>query len=173
MTEEVKNETKKNILVQLILALPLSLLIFLILVFAALVGIELKYADRIFPGVYVYQQDLSGMTLEEANGHLAAALPYTYQGELRLTYEEQVWEAQPIDLGYLIDPKASAQQAYDVGRGTRPGLRVYTFRLLLFLTRELLYLIYKTLQKSLIYPFVKHPWTCKTQRWLLSQGRSA
>jgi vancomycin resistance protein YoaR len=117
MTEEVKNETKKNILVQLILALPLSLLIFLILVFAALVGIELKYADRIFPGVYVYQQDLSGMTLEEANGHLAAALPYTYQGELRLTYEEQVWEAQPIDLGYLIDPKASAQQAYDVGRG--------------------------------------------------------
>ena len=36
---------------------------------------------------------------------------------MRLTYEDKVWEAQPIDLGYLIDPNASAQQAYDVGRG--------------------------------------------------------
>ncbi|HEY9121412.1 MAG TPA: VanW family protein [Brevefilum sp.] len=113
----MKTETKKNIPLQLILALPLSLLIFLILLFAALVGFEIKYADRIFPGVYVQQQDLSGMTLEEASGYLAAALPYTYQGELRLTYEDKVWEAQPIDLGYLIDPNASAQQAYDVGRG--------------------------------------------------------
>lgn len=117
MTQDVKSDMKKNTLLKLILAVPLSLLVFGALLLVALIGFELKYANRIFPGVYLHQQDLSGKTLEEASQHLAEALPYTYQEELRLTYQDHVWEAQPIDLGYLVDPNASAQQAYDVGRG--------------------------------------------------------
>jgi len=117
MVESLKKSPQKNTLVQIALAVPLSLLVFSVLLLATLIGFEITYAGRIFPGVYVHQQDLSGMTLEEASAHLAEVLPYTYEGNLQLTYNDQVWEAQPIDLGYLIDPSASAQNAYEVGRG--------------------------------------------------------
>jgi len=118
MMETLNSNTQKNIPLQLMLALPLSLLVFGTLLLAALIGFELRYAERIFPGVYVYQQDLSGMTLDEASSHLAEVFPYTYEGELQLTYQDQIWEAQPIDLGYLIDPNATAQKAFEVGRGS-------------------------------------------------------
>lgn len=117
MVESLKKNPQKNTLLQIALALPLSLLVFSLFLLAALIGFEINYAGRIFPGVYVHQEDLSGMTLEEASARLAEVLPYTYEGDLQLTYDGQVWEAQPIDLGYLIDPGASAQKAYEVGRG--------------------------------------------------------
>ncbi len=114
----MKKNVQKNTLLKLILAVPLSLLIFGALLLVSLVGYELKYAERIYPGVFVYQYDLSGMTIEEAEAYLTEVLPYTTQGELRLVYQDQVWEAHPIDLGYLIDIEASAQRAFDVGRGS-------------------------------------------------------
>ena len=110
--------SQKNLLINIMLALPISLLIFALLLTIVLIGFEITYADRVYPGVYLNQQDLSGMTFEEARGHLANLLPYTYQGELRLIYQDQVWEAQPGDLGFLVDPNASARQALDVGRAS-------------------------------------------------------
>ena len=85
-------------------------------------GFEVVYAERIYPGVYVQNMDLSGLTQEEARDRLEDALAYTYQGNLTFTYGEKSWQAHPIDLGYLIDPAFSAQQAYDYGRkGWLPG----------------------------------------------------
>jgi vancomycin resistance protein YoaR len=118
MVESMKKNPQKNTLLHIALAVPLSLLVFSVLLVAVLIGFEITYAGQIFPGVHVHQQDLSGMTLEEASAHLAEVIPYTYSGELELTYQDQVWEAQPIDIGYLIDPGASAQKAYEVGRGS-------------------------------------------------------
>lgn len=113
----MNKKTQKSTYIHIILAAPLSLLIFGVLLLAALLGFELTYSERIYPGVFVNNYDLSGMTLAEARVYLSEVLPYTYQGEVKLTYKDQVWDAQPIDLGYLIDPNATAQQAYSVGRG--------------------------------------------------------
>ncbi|MEA3326638.1 MAG: VanW family protein [Chloroflexota bacterium] len=107
---------KKHVFVQLFLAIPLSLVIFIMMAMVMLFSFEVGYANRIYPGVYVDDLDLSGLTLEEAGEHLAEALPYSYEGELTFFYDGRDWEAQPIDLGYLIDPGFNAQRAYDIGR---------------------------------------------------------
>ena len=114
--------SNKKLGMQILLALPLSLLIFSGLLIMLLVGFEVVYAERIYPGVYVQNMDLSGLTQEEARDRREDALAYTYQGNLTFTYGEKSWQAHPIDLGYLIDPAFSAQQAYDHGRkGWLPG----------------------------------------------------
>ena len=117
MIESKKDSPQKNTFLQIVLAVPISLVVFGVLLLTAMIGFEITYADRIYPGVFIHQYDLSGMSLEEARTHLAEVIPYTYEGELELTYQDQIWQVQPIELGYLIDPGASAKQAYEVGRG--------------------------------------------------------
>lgn len=114
MTENTS--PNKNLLLQVIFALPLSLILFGGLIVMLLVGFEVVYAERIYPGVYVQGLDLSGLSHDEASDLLAEALPYTYEGSITLSYGEKSWNAHPIDLGYLVDPSFSAQQAYDHGR---------------------------------------------------------
>jgi vancomycin resistance protein YoaR len=112
-----KSKDSKDRLIQLFLALPLTLLIFFLVILAALLGFEAVYADRVYPGVSVQNMDLSGLTLAEANQKLAEALQYSKEGTLQFTYQDLEWEVSPIDLGYLVDPAISAKQAFSVGRG--------------------------------------------------------
>lgn len=107
----------KNVLFRLFLALPVTLVVFSLLAIIALLGFEVVYADRVYPGVYVQNIDLSGMTREETDQALAEALQYADQGEVQFTYQDLIWKVNPIDLGFVIDPETSAQQAFSVGRG--------------------------------------------------------
>ena len=104
------------VIVKLALALIASLVLFGGLALIALVGYQVVYADRIFPGVSVAGIDLSGLKQDEAYQKLVDDLPYTYDGQIQLTYQDQVWTVRPIDLGYLVDPTATAQAALGVGR---------------------------------------------------------
>mgnify|MGYP001035983656 CR=1 FL=1 len=104
------------VIMKLALAVLASLILFGGLVLIALVGYQVVYADRIFPGVSVAGIDLSGFKVDEAYQALAEGLPYTYEGQIQLTYQEQVWTVRPIDLGYLVDPSGTAQAALGVGR---------------------------------------------------------
>jgi vancomycin resistance protein YoaR len=101
---------------KILLAVLASVVIFGLLLVVVLVGFQITYAGQIYPGVFVGSLDLSGLTAEEAYDVVAADLPYTYEGQIQFTYEGQVWDARPVDLGYLIDPTATAQRALDVGR---------------------------------------------------------
>ncbi len=104
------------VIMKIFLAVIASVAIFGILLIVALVGFQVAYAGRIYPGVFVGNLDLSGLTAEAAYDVLVADLPYTYEGRIQFTYEGQVWDARPVDLGYLVDPAATAQRALDVGR---------------------------------------------------------
>ena len=116
MTDEMTKNTRKIEFIQFILALPICVIVYIGLLIALLLGFDAVYANQIYPGVYVNDLDLSGMTLEEASQVLADAYPYTNGGTLQLTYQEQAWEVAPFELGYVVDPTISAQQAIDVGR---------------------------------------------------------
>lgn len=116
MNKITKSHPSKLVQKQLLLALPVSLIIFSAVVLMLLIGFEVVYANQVYPGIYMHDLDLSGMTLEEANVRLADALPYTYEGRLQLTYQDKVWEVRPIDIGYVVDPSTSAKQAFDFGR---------------------------------------------------------
>ncbi len=117
MIENRKTVSQKGVFTQLLLSLPLSLIIFGTLLIVLLFAYEVVNANRVYPGVYVHDLDLSGLTLDEASDLLSEKLNYTYEGNLSITYQDQVWEARPIDLGYLIDSVFSAQKAYEAGRG--------------------------------------------------------
>lgn len=104
------------VIMKIFLAVIASMAIFGMLLVVFLVGFQITYAGQIYPGVFVADLDLSGLTADEAYTVLVDELAYTYEGQIRFTYEGQVWDARPIDLGYLIDPSATAQRALDVGR---------------------------------------------------------
>lgn len=104
------------LLYRMLLALPVTAIVFGLVIVAALVGYEVAYADRVYPGVHVHNIDLSGLTLAETNQKLAEALQYSREGTLLFTYQDEAWAFTPVDLGYRIDPSTSAEQAYAVGR---------------------------------------------------------
>jgi len=116
MRENQPSQPQKKFFSQILWSIPISLALFGLAVVIALIAFEVVYADRVYPGIYVLDENLSGLSMNEASQRLSEALPYTYEGKVTLAYEDKVWEARPIDLGYLVDPTFSAQQAYDAGR---------------------------------------------------------
>ena len=104
------------IVIKLGLAVMASVIVFGALALIAWLGFEVVYADRIYPGVYVLDYDLSGLTEAEASLLLSEKLDYTYAGQVQFTYQDQDWSASPIDLGYMVDPSSSAHAALMVGR---------------------------------------------------------
>jgi len=112
----MNQKTEVPVIVKLALAVFASLVVFAGLVLVALVGYQIVYADRVFPGVSVAGIDLSGLKEDEAVQRLTEDLPYTYEGQIQITYQDQVWDVRPIDLGYLVDPNSTAQAALGVGR---------------------------------------------------------
>jgi vancomycin resistance protein YoaR len=117
MSDNIDLNSRKKVIKQLLFAIPLSVAIFCLMAILLLIGFEAVYAERIYPGVYIHATDLSGKSLAEASQTLADELPYTYEGRLTFIYQEQVWDASPIDLGYLVEPTTSAMKAFAVGRG--------------------------------------------------------
>lgn len=109
-------KTELPVTVKIALAVLASLVVFVGLAVIALVGYQVVYADRIFPGVSVAGIDLSGLKEDEAYQRLVEELPFTYDGQIQLTYQDQIWDVRPIDLGYLVDPTSTVQAALGVGR---------------------------------------------------------
>lgn len=116
MEHEIRKTSHKSEIIKLLMAVPLSLVFLGVIVLVLLISFEAVYANRVYPGVYVHDLDLSGMTHEESEEVLTDALPNIFEGTIKLTYQDQVWETEPADVGYMIDPTISAQQAFDIGR---------------------------------------------------------
>ncbi len=75
-----------------------------------------RYADHIYPGVSVYGVDVGSMAVDEAIAALQAALPDPATLTLTLSDGERTWTRTWADLGIRLDPAATAQLAYQVGR---------------------------------------------------------
>lgn len=59
---------------------------------------------------------LSGLTREEAAGKISSSYRYPDTGSILLVDGEQSWSLKPVQLGFYLDPVASANSAYDIGR---------------------------------------------------------
>ncbi len=112
----MQSPNQKKTFLRVLRAVPLSLLVFFVVLIGLLVTFNIVYANRIYPGVHMLDINLTGMTREEASQRLSEVLTYSYGGQLVFTYNDQSWEVRPIDLGYLMDPASSAQRALEVGR---------------------------------------------------------
>jgi vancomycin resistance protein YoaR len=85
-------------------------------VLAWVIGYQLLYAGRIFPGVSVAGVDLSGMRPDAAAAKLSQTLSYPINGKVLLRDGDKVWSASPAQLGMVFDASTSAQGAYRMGR---------------------------------------------------------
>jgi vancomycin resistance protein YoaR len=89
---------------------------FFAIVIVWVLGYQLIYAGRIFPGVSVAGVDLSGMSPNDAAVKLSQTLSYPISGKILFRDGERVWVASPSELGMVFDPTASATAAYNYGR---------------------------------------------------------
>jgi len=108
------------VLPQLIAALISGLVLFFGLIITWVLGYQLLYAGRIFPGVSVAGVDLSGLSPSDAAVKLNQTLAYPINGKILFRDGEKAWVATPAQLGMVFDPSSSAVTAYDLGR--RGGL---------------------------------------------------
>ena len=105
---------------QVLAAILGGLLIFFGLVLFWVVGYQLVYAGRIFPGVSVAGVDLSGMSPDDAALRLSERLSFPISGKVMFRQGDKAWVVSPVQLGMVFDASASARTAYDLGR--RGGL---------------------------------------------------
>jgi vancomycin resistance protein YoaR len=80
------------------------------------IGYQLVYAGRIFPGVSVGGVDLSGMARDQAALKLSETLSYPVTGKVMFRQGDKAWVSSPVQLGMVFDPSASARAAYNLGR---------------------------------------------------------
>ncbi|NJC95411.1 MAG: hypothetical protein FIB03_03570, partial [Anaerolineae bacterium] len=104
------------ILPQIIAALVSGVTLFFIAIIAWVLGYQLIYAGRIFPGVSVAGVNLSGLTPSDAAVKLNETLSYPITGKILFRDGDNAWVASPAELGMVFDPTSSAVAAYEVGR---------------------------------------------------------
>ncbi len=78
---------------------------------------QVAFGERIFPGVTVWDVDVGGMTLDEAETALSAGFTYPQAATFTLYDGEQTWQVTAGELGVQLDMDGTLQEAYDVGRG--------------------------------------------------------
>ncbi len=101
---------------QFIAALAAGLTLFLGAVILWVLGYQLIYAGRIFPGVSVAGVNVSGLSPNDAALKLSQTLSFPITGKIIFRDGEKVWVAAPAELGMVFDPSASALAAYHLGR---------------------------------------------------------
>jgi vancomycin resistance protein YoaR len=77
---------------------------------------QVLYWGRIFPGVLVAGVDVSGLQPVNAESKLSEALTFPYSGHIVFRDGSRLWATTPAQLGMVLDPSASAEAAYRLGR---------------------------------------------------------
>ena len=105
-----------SIVAQVLAAIVAGALVFFGILIVWVLGYQLVYAGRIFPGVSVAGVDLSGLAPQDAALKLGQTLSYPINGKVLFRDGDKVWAASPVELGMVFDPSSSAQAAYRLGR---------------------------------------------------------
>ncbi len=85
--------------------------------------LRLAYDDAALPGVGAGGMNLTGMNAAQIESGLALTFDYPETGMIGLRDGDLLWEAQPADLGVMIDIPFMTQYVLSVGRtGTLPKM---------------------------------------------------
>lgn len=109
-------EFRRNPVKQALAALLGGTILFFAVIIIWMLGYQLAYAGRIFPGVSVAGVDLSGLSPNDAAVKLSQTLSFPITGKILFRDGDRVWLASPAELGMVFDPTASAVAAYNHGR---------------------------------------------------------
>ncbi len=98
------------------IALILALLLGFITIFAITIGHALIFKERIYPGVRIEQVDVGGLTMGAAASKVSNH--YSAREDFKLRYAEDSWTVPLDTIGAKVKARASAEQAYSVGRSS-------------------------------------------------------
>jgi vancomycin resistance protein YoaR len=101
---------------QALLAILMGMLLFGVSLAFFIVGTQVWFAGRIFPGVHVGGIDIGSMRPQDAALKITQQYTYPTQGKILLRDGNKIWVATPAQLGYYLDPTNTAQRAYQIGR---------------------------------------------------------
>ena len=113
-----RRERRENgaVLIQLAVASLAGTAFFLLVLIILSLGYRLVYAGRIFPGVTIAGVNVSGMKPDEAAKKIQSLLTFPENGKIVFRDHQSVWIETPAHLGVALDPAATAQLAYNLGR---------------------------------------------------------
>ena len=90
--------------------------LFVISLFFLLIGFELLYLGRIYPGVSIANVDVGGLSPSAAADRISEEISFPETGRIVIAGQSQNWLASPAELGLFLDPKIAAQSAFEIGR---------------------------------------------------------
>jgi vancomycin resistance protein YoaR len=105
---------------QFVAALLSGLLLFFAILVMWVLGYQMIYAGRIFPGVSVAGVDISGLSPQDAAVKLNQNLTFPLTGTIVMRDQDKVWTVTPVQLGMVFDASSTAQSAYRLGRSANP-----------------------------------------------------
>ena len=109
-----------DLIPQIIAAIVGGMIIFSMLIVAVVIGYNISFSGKIFPGVAVASVDISGLEPSEAAQRLETELDFPSQGKILFRDQEKIWLSSPTEVGFYLNPQASAAAAFQYGRTGGP-----------------------------------------------------
>jgi vancomycin resistance protein YoaR len=106
----------QDLLEQALLALMLGFISFFLIAAVWLVGFQVWYLGRIFPGVTVAGINISGLNPAQAATEIAANVKFPEDGHILVSDQGKTWAVKPIEIGLILDSQTSATAAFKYGR---------------------------------------------------------
>ena len=94
----------------------LALAVLTLLLVLGTIGFRFRYDDRIYPAVIIGDVPVGGLTLPEAERHLAVRTAALERGLVTFTMGHQTWTPTLHDLGGSVNVDATLNAAYATGR---------------------------------------------------------
>lgn len=112
-TRQLQNQL---LLEQILLTALLGIGGFFALLLLTLLGYQLWFAGRIYPGVSINGIDVGGLTVKAAASRIAGELTYHQNGRITFQEGDQTWQVTPAQVGLFPDLENSAKAAFSIGR---------------------------------------------------------
>jgi vancomycin resistance protein YoaR len=109
-----------NLIPQIITAVSVGMMVFTLFMVSLVIGFNIYFSGKIFPGVSVAGLSLSGMEPAQAASYLENELQFPTQGKILFRDGEKIWLSSPSQVGFYLNPQASVAAAFQVGRSGGP-----------------------------------------------------
>lgn len=113
-----------DLIPQVLAALVGGLIIFALLLVAVVIGFNISFAGKIYPGVSVAGVDLSGLEPAQAAALLEREIRFPREGKLLFRDGEKIWLSTPSAVGFYLDPQSTTATAFQYGRSGDPMSRI-------------------------------------------------
>jgi vancomycin resistance protein YoaR len=113
-----------DLIPQVLTAFVGGLIIFTLLLVAVVIGFNISFAGKIYPGVSVAGIDLSGLEPAQAAALLDAEIQFPKHGKILFKDGEKIWLSTPSAVGFYLDPQSTAASAFQYGRQADPTTRL-------------------------------------------------